>query len=97
MKTPTLGLIALLVSGLAAAQTPPAPPPGGPDDAQRQAQHAAVLGACDADIKNFCPSEQGRAVMHCLHSNIGQLSPSCKNALPKHHPHEGAPPAPPSS
>jgi hypothetical protein len=77
---------------VAAAQTPPAPPPGAPDDSQRQAHHAAMLAACDADIKNFCASEQGRGVMKCLHTNMASLSTSCKNAMPKHHPPGDAPP-----
>lgn len=97
MKSTTLGLIALLASGLAAAQTPPAPPPGGPDDAQREARHAAMLSACDTDIKTYCVSAQGHGVMKCLRANMASLGPSCKNALPKHHPPGDAPPAPPNS
>ena len=95
MKIRVLGLLALLASGFAAAQSPPPPPAdGAPDNAQREARHAAMLASCDADIKSFCADQQGRAVMHCLRNNSAQLSSSCKSALPKGHPPAGAPVAP---
>ena len=92
MKLLPLGLLAALATGLAVAQTPPAD--GGADNAQRQAQHAAVLAACDADIKSLCADQQGRGVMRCLRSNSAQLSTGCKSAMPKHHPPGGSAPAP---
>jgi hypothetical protein len=95
VKSITLGLIAVLASGLAGAQSPPAPPPyGGPDSAQRQARHAAILAACDADIKSLCAGQDGRGVMRCLHTNSAQLSTGCKSALPTRHPPNAPAPAP---
>jgi len=95
VKIRVLGLITVLACGFAAAQTPPAPPPdGGPDSSQRHAQHAAMMAACDADIKSLCADQTGRGVMHCLHSNSAQLSSGCKNALPTRHPPGSPPPAP---
>jgi hypothetical protein len=96
VKLRTLGLLAVLASGFAAAQTPPAPPPDGtaPDTAQRQAHHAAMLAACDADIKNLCAGQEGHGVMRCLRSNSAQLSGGCKSALPMRHPPTGTTPTP---
>lgn len=95
MNIKVLGLIALLASGAAAAQTPPAPPAdGGPDSAQRHAQHEAILAACDADIKSLCADQSGRGVMRCLHKNSAQLSSGCKSALPMRHPPTDQTPAP---
>jgi hypothetical protein len=92
MKIRVLGLAAVLAGGLAAAQTPPAD--GGPDSAQRHAQHAAMLAACDADIKSLCADQSGHGLMHCLRNNSAQLSSGCKSALPMRHPPAGPPPAP---
>jgi hypothetical protein len=94
MKITVLGLMAILASGFAAAQTPPAPADGAPDNAQREARHAAIMASCDADIKSFCADQQGRAVMHCLRNNSAQLSSACKSALPKGRPPAGGPVAP---
>ena len=94
MKIRVLGLLAALASGFAAAQTPPAPADGAPDNAQREARHAAILASCDADIKSFCADQQGRGVMHCLRNNSAQLSSACKSALPKGHAPAGAPVTP---
>jgi hypothetical protein len=95
VKLLPVGLLAALATSLAVAQTPPPPPgDGGADNAQRQAQHAAVLAACDADIKSLCADQQGRGVMRCLRSNGAQLSTGCKSAMPKHHAPGGTAPAP---
>jgi len=88
-------MIAVLAGGVAAAQTPPAPPAdGGADSSQRQARHAAILAACDADIKSLCAGQEGHVVMRCLHNNSAQLSTGCKSALPMRHPGPGPAPAP---
>jgi hypothetical protein len=95
MNIRVLGLIAVLAGGVAAAQTPPAPPAdGAPDSAQRHSQHAAMLAACDADIKSLCADQSGRRVMRCLHKNGAQLSSGCKSALPMRHPPTNTSPAP---
>jgi hypothetical protein len=83
VKIRVLGLIAVLASGVAAAQTPPAPPAdGGPDSAQRQARREAILAACDADIKSLCADQHV------------QLSSGCKSAMPMRHSPGGTTPAP---
>ena len=95
VKIRVLGLIAVLASGVAAAQTPPAPPAdGGPDSAQRQARREAILAACDADIKSLCADQHGRGVMRCLRSNSVQLSSGCKSAMPMRHSPGGTTPVP---
>jgi hypothetical protein len=91
MKLDTLLLIAALSAagaGSVLAQTPGSEPP--PSD--RQAARAAMLQACDADIKSLCADKQGREAMRCLHSNTDKLSAGCKDAMSKLHRH--ATPAP---
>jgi hypothetical protein len=83
-------IAALAAAGLAAAQ---APSEGAPSP-ERQAAHAAVMKACDAEIKSLCADHHGREVMMCLRRNTDKLGAGCKDALsqlPRHEP----PAAPP--
>ena len=81
---------ALAVAAIAHAQ---APADGSPSP-DRQAAHAAVLKACDAEIKSLCAGQRGRELMMCLRSNGEKLGAGCKDALSQLRRHE-APPAPP--
>jgi len=84
MKLNALLLVAALsAAGSVQAQTPPSG--GAPPSSDRQAAHAAVLQACDADIKGLCADKQGRDLMMCLHSNTDKLSAGCKDAMSKLH------------
>jgi hypothetical protein len=75
----------LLVAALAAAGSVQAQTPGGgsPPSAGREAARAAVLKACDADIKSLCANQQGRQVMMCLRNNADKLGADCKDAMSK--------------
>jgi hypothetical protein len=85
----------LLMSALAATGIAPAQSPGeGAPPPDRQAAHAAVIKACDAEIKSLCAGQRGRQLMMCLRSNGDQLGGGCKDALSQLRRHE-APPAPP--
>jgi hypothetical protein len=80
MKLDALLLVAALAAaGSVQAQTPSSAPPS----ADRQAARAAMLQACDADIKSLCADKQGREVMMCLHSNADKLGAGCKDAMSK--------------
>jgi hypothetical protein len=84
MKLDALLLVAALsAAGCLQAQTPPSG--GSPPSSDRQAAHAAMLQACDADIKSLCAGKQGREVTMCLRSNTDKLSGGCKDAMPKQH------------
>jgi len=84
-------MAAFTTAGIAQAQTPgnAAPPP--PD---RRAEHAAVLQACDAEIKSLCAGQHGRELMMCLRSHADQLGAGCKDALSQLRRHETPPAAP---
>jgi Cysteine rich repeat len=73
-------LAALAAAGSVQAQTPSS---GSPPSADRQAARAAMLQACDADIKSLCADKHGREVMMCLHSNADKLGAGCKDAMSK--------------
>jgi hypothetical protein len=79
-------IAALAAAGLAAAQAPGDSAPS-PD---RQAAHAAVLKACDAEIKSVCADHHGRELMMCLRRNTDGLGAGCKDALSKLPRHEPA-------
>jgi curli biogenesis system outer membrane secretion channel CsgG len=82
-------IAALAATGVAAAQTPGEATPS----PERQAAHAALLQACDAEIKSVCADHHGREVMICLRRNTDKLGAACKDALSKLPRHE--PPAAP--
>lgn len=86
----------LLAAALAAAAITQAQAPGdgSPPPPDRQAAHAAVLKACDAEIKSFCANQQGRGLMMCLRTNTDKLGAGCKDTLSQLRRHE-APAAPP--
>jgi hypothetical protein len=71
-------LAALAVAGSVNAQAPPAGP--SPD---RQAARAAVMKACEVDVKSLCSDKQGREVMRCLRADSDKLSAGCADAVSK--------------
>jgi hypothetical protein len=71
-------MAALTAAGLAQAQAPD----GGPAP-DRQAARAAMMKACDSDIKSLCADKQGREVMMCLRSNSTKVSSGCSDAMAK--------------
>ncbi|MDE2183219.1 MAG: MdtA/MuxA family multidrug efflux RND transporter periplasmic adaptor subunit [Alphaproteobacteria bacterium] len=47
----------------------------------RAERRAKLMKACAADIKKYCASSQGFAVMKCLRDNVGKLSSECQTSL----------------
>jgi len=82
---------ALAAAAIVQAQAPgdgSAPPP------DRQAAHAAVLKACDAEIQSLCANQRGRELMMCLRSNTDKLGAGCKDTLAQLRRHEAPVPPP---
>jgi hypothetical protein len=92
VKHTALWLIAALAAaGSAWAQTPG---DGSAASPERQAAHAAVLKACDSELRTLCAAQHGREQMMCLRNNSDKLSAGCKDALSRLHRRE-APANPP--
>lgn len=50
-------------------------------DTERGRRRAKLMKACGADIKKYCPSDEGFAVFGCLRQNQDKLSTECQAAL----------------
>lgn len=52
---------------------------------QMQAQAMAVGQACRTDIGQYCSNVQrgGGRILTCLQGHSGELTPSCRSAMPK--------------
>jgi cysteine rich repeat protein len=87
----------LMMAALAAAGSVQAQaPPDGGGSPDRQAARAAMMKACDSDIKTLCADKQGREVMMCLRGNSTKLSSGCSDAMaqmPMRRPGGAPPPA----
>jgi hypothetical protein len=80
MLTRLLLPAALLIAAPALAQTAAAPP----DSARRAPTIAAVIDACQADLKAFCgeePVEAGR-LSQCIQRNKDKVTPACQAVWP---------------
>ena len=61
--------------------------------AEHRERFEAMEKACDADTKRLCPDtkpNEGRA-LRCLHQHAKDLSPGCRDLLPKRRPHAAGP------
>jgi hypothetical protein len=73
----------LSIAGSVGAQTPP-PSDGRPGPSpEMQAARAALMKACEVDVKNYCPDKQGREVIRCLRGDSDKLSAGCADAMSK--------------
>src|SRR5215203_1477878 len=80
MLTRLLLPAALLIAAPALAQTAAAPP----DSARRAPTVAAVMDACQADLRTVCgeePFEAGR-LSQCIERNKDKVSPACQAVWP---------------
>jgi hypothetical protein len=86
----------LLAATFAAVACVQAQTPGGgaPPPTDRQAAYAALVKACDVEIKSLCAEDHGRDVPLCLRHHSEQLSADCRDAVSKLR-RTGAPAAPP--
>ena len=67
------------------------------DDVRKKAaaKAEAFNAACGEDMKKLCPdAKHGRGLMACLHGKDADLTPTCKDMLPKKKPMAGHGPAP---
>ena len=86
MRRTSLLLIAALVAGgsvQAQTQTPtPAPTPAAQPSGW-QAALKAVTEACKGETPQLCPGVSTETALACLQTNIGKLTPGCKDAVVK--------------
>jgi hypothetical protein len=85
-----LFVAALAVTGSVVAQTSGGHSPS----ADRQAAHAAVMQACEAEIKSLCADQHSHEGMQCLRKNTDKLGAGCHDALSKLHRPAAAAPSP---
>ena len=71
---------ALLTTAPALAQTPAAPA----DSSPRAPTVAAVIDACQADLRSLCGEEPfaADALSHCVRRNRDRVSPECQTVFP---------------
>ena len=50
-------------------------------NAERSQRRAKMLLVCGADIKKYCPDQQGFAVFQCMRENLDKLSDPCQQFL----------------
>jgi hypothetical protein len=89
--------LALLQAGPLGAQAPQQPAPGQPSqegqngpgrrrrepNPEREAQRAALLAACGADLQKLCAGKEGRERFQCLREHRAELSAPCGTELEK--------------
>ncbi len=64
-------------------------------DPDRQAQARARMEACRPDATRLCSEAEagGGRKMACLRMHIAELTPACRDALPKAQTRKGSPPS----
>jgi hypothetical protein len=86
MRRTSLLLLAALVAGecvLAQTQTPTPTPAPAPKGSGWEAALKEVTEACKGETPQLCPGVTTATALSCLQTNIGKLTPGCRDAVVK--------------